>query len=335
MDQTLYNQYQQYLYQEKQARKQLRRRFNPVGWTLVVYYLIMNIVVAGTIVIDMMVSMLDQIAVDPGAMPDESMLAENAMNNGWGYLLAAAVGLFILLVWKGRRFWDEEIWAKGRPMTAGAFFSILCVFMGVQLVASIMSTVLEMILNLFGLSMMSVLESASGQSNGLSMFIYGTICAPITEEILFRGYVQRTLLPYGRKFSIFCSAVLFGLFHGNLIQTPYAFLVGLVLGYVAVEYNVAWAMVLHMINNMVLADLLSRVTAGLPAGVSDLLVNLVIIGFGIAAVVILIVKRKKIGAYLQQERMDRRCLKCFFGNAGVITLTVLMLMNLLLLITAI
>jgi hypothetical protein len=61
----------------------------------------------------------------------------------------------------------------------------------------------------------------------------------------------------------------------------------------------------------------------------------VIFGFGIAAVVILIVKRKKIGAYLRQERMDRRVLKNFFINGGVITLTVLMLANLLLLITAI
>ena len=31
------------------------------------------------------------------------------------------------------------------------------------------------------------------------MFLYAGILAPITEEILFRGVVQRTLLPWGRR----------------------------------------------------------------------------------------------------------------------------------------
>lgn len=331
MYQMFYNPYQWYFDREKI----LRRKFNAVGWTLVIYYLIMNVAVMATMVIDMLALVLRQMAENPDMTFDERLLTEDAVNNGWGYLVAAGIGLFILLVWKGKNFWTEKIWAKGSAMTAGAFFGILSVFIGIQAIASLMSTVLELILNGFGLSMMSILESTSGQSDGLSMFLYGSICAPITEEILFRGYVQRTLEPYGKKFAIFGSALLFGLFHGNLIQTPYAFLVGLVLGYVTAEYNVAWAMVLHMLNNMVLADLLSRVTAGLPAGVPDLITNIVIWGFGIAAVVILIVKRKKIAAYLRRERMDRQCLECFFCNAGVITLTVLMLINLVLLITPI
>ena len=71
-------------------------------------------------------------------------------------------------------------------------------------------------------------------------------------------------------------------------------------------------MVLHMVNNMVLADLLTRVTSAISAGLTEIVTGIVIIGFGIAAVVILIVKRKEIGAYLRQERMDRRVLKNFF-----------------------
>lgn len=338
MNQPYYYQYQQYLYQQKLRAKQLRRAFNPVGWTLVVYYLIMNMTVVVVMVVDTVVKMLEQMASDPSMAltPDVAALMDTAMDTGgWGYLMAAAIGLFVLLVWKGKDFWKRQIFAKGRPMKAVDFFMILCVFMGVQLVASLLSSVLEMILNQFGLSMMSVLESASGQSSGLSMFLYASICAPITEELLFRGYIQRTLQPYGKKFSVFCSAALFGLFHGNLVQTPYAFVVGLVLGYVAAEYNVIWAMVLHMLNNMVLADLLTRVSSAIAPEMADILSGLVILAFGVAAVVILIVKRKQIAAYLRQERMDKQCLKSFFGNAGVITLTVLMLSNLLLLITAI
>lgn len=331
MYQMYYDPYRWYFDREKM----LRRKFNTVGWTLVIYYIIMTVAVTSTVLIDVLAQMLRQLAENPDMAFDESMLTEDAANNGWGYLIAAGIGLFILLAWKGKSFWTDRIWAKGRAMTAGAFFAVLSVFIGIQALASLLSMVLEQILNGFGLSMMSVLESASGQASGLSMFLYGSICAPITEEILFRGYVQRTLEPYGKKFAIFGSALLFGLFHGNLIQTPYAFLVGLVLGYVAVEYNVAWAMVLHMLNNMVLADLLSRVTASLPVWTSDLITSIVVWGFGIAALVILIVKHKKIAAYLRKERMDKQCLECFFSNAGVITMTVLMLMSLVMLITPI
>ena len=330
-----YDQYQQYLYQERMYAKHLRRTFSVVGWTLVIYNVLMNTAVAMVMMVDVFRRVLPMIVENPNYEPDANALVETVTQNGWGYIMAVVIGLFVLLVWKGKDYWRNEIFAKGKPMTVGTFFAVMSIVLGVQLISTLFSYVLEMLLNQFGLSMMGILEDASGQSNSFSMFIYASICAPITEEILFRGFVQRTLQPYGKKFAIFCSAVLFGLFHGNLIQTPYAFMVGLVLGYVAAEYNVIWAMVLHMVNNMVLADLLTRVTSAISADLTEIVTGIVIIGFGIAAVVILIVKRKKIGAYLCQERMDRRALKNFFINGGVITLTVLMLANLLMLITAI
>ena len=246
-----------------------------------------------------------------------------------------SVGLFILLCWKGIPFWKQEIWAKGRPMKPGDFFRILCVFLGIQIVTSILCTVLEFLLNRVGLSMMSVLESTGGSSDSLSMYIYASICAPIVEELLFRGYIQRTLRPYGKKFAIFCSALLFGLYHGNLIQTPFAFMVGLVLGYVMEEYGIAWAMVLHMVNNMLVADMLTRLTSGLPELLAMGIQSLVLVGFGIAAVVVLIVKRREVAAYLRRERMNKLCLQAFFSNAGVITMTVLMLLSIVMLITPI
>ena len=328
-------QYQQYLQQERLYVKSLRRKFSPVGWTLVIYYLLMNVAVLLVQFVEIMIQIFPLILEDPNYQPDIADLAQIVSDNAWGLLLAVAIGLFVLLVWKGKDFWRNEIFARGKVMTAGTFFGLLCVALGVQLVASLLNMVLEFLLNQFGYSMMGILDSTSGQSDDLSMFIYASVCAPITEEILFRGYVQRTLQPYGKKFAIFGSALLFGLFHGNLIQTPYAFMVGLVLGYVAAEYNVVWAMVLHMVNNMVVVDLLTRITSAISQELSEIVTGSALVAFAIAAVIVLIVKRKKISYYLRQERIDRRCLKSFFGNGGVITLTALMMINLLLLITAI
>ena len=315
--------------EEKMIRRQIRRSFHPVGWSLVVYYIIMNVAVALVMFVDTMVRMIIQ--VSSGGMPSEQSLMDS-MSNGWGYILAGTVGVVILLCWKGKAFWKQEIWAKGRPMKAGSFFAILAVFVGCQLAASIGSTILELILNRFGLSAMGSLESATSTVDTLSMWLYLAVWAPVTEELLFRGLLQRLMLPYGKRFAIFGSAFLFGIFHGNLVQTPYAFLVGLVLGYVASEYSIAWAMLLHMINNMLLGDSFSRITMGLPEGVVNILFLLLTGGCAVAGIIILALNRQKIKADLGPGKMDRRALGCFFSNPGIIVLMVMMTASMVLML---
>ncbi len=318
--------------EEKQIRKYLRRQFRPLSWSLVGYYLIMNIMVILTMVVDGAAMALNNLSKGRPVMPMEKM-QEVITQNAWGYLVAIAVGLTVLLAWKGWDFFREEIFARQKKMGFGSFFAILCVFLGCQVGVSLYATVLEWLLNLLGLSAMTALEAATITSNTFSMFFYASIAAPIVEEILFRGFLQRSLLPFGQKFAIFGSALLFGLFHGNLIQTPYAFLVGLVLGYVAAEYNIWWAIVLHAINNMVIADLLPRLLSFLPGMAGDIVMGSIVWAFAIAGLVILIVKRREVKGYIRSECMDRRCLRGFFLNSGFITLTVLMIINMLMMVT--
>ena len=186
---------------------------------------------------------------------------------------------------------------------------------------------LELVMNQFDRSVADVLESVSGQSDTFSMFLYASILAPVSEELIFRGYILQSLRTYGKKFAIVFSAFLFGVFHGNLLQTPYTFLMGLVLGYVTVEYHIGWAVALHVFNNLILADLLSRLTGGLSAQASEAVSLVLLGGATIAAGVVLIVKRKRIGEYIRSDWMDRRCVKCFFTNSGIIALMVLMALN--------
>ena len=318
--------------EEKTARRYLRRRFSPIGWTLVVYYLIMNVVAIGVMLVDGMIQQLQAFAAgDMNFVIDETAM----MNNGWGYLLSIAVGFVILYAWKGGDFLRREVMAKANSMNAPVFFCLLCLCTGSQLVNSLWVMALEVFLNLFGLSAVGILEQVSGQSDSLSMFLYASLAAPIAEELLFRGLVLRSLRPFGKKFAIFGSAFLFGLFHGNLLQTPYAFLIGLVLGYVTLEYSILWAIVLHGFNNLVLADLLTRVLSLLPELLASSIQFTVLLGFTIAAVVILIMKWQQVVAYFRSEQTDRRALRCFFLNSGVIVLTLLMLVNMMLMLSGV
>lgn len=313
---------------EKMIRKQIRRSFHPVSWSLVVYYIIMNVAVAIVMFTDVMIQMIRNISAGDAYL-EEALV--NAASNGWGYILAGIAGLIILFCWKGKGFWKEQIWAKGRPMTFGGFCAMLALVVGCQMAATIGANIMELILNQFGLSIQASMESASMTVDTFSLWLYMAVWAPVTEEILFRGVIQRLMLPYGKRFAIFASAFLFGIFHGNLVQSPYAFLVGLILGYVACEYSIAWAMLLHMINNMILGDSFSRITMGLPEEISNLLFLLLTAGCAIAGLVILIVKRREIRRVLGRP-MDKRVLGCFFSNPGTIVLTVMMAGNMLLML---
>ena len=228
----------------------LRRCFGQNGWILLVYYLIMNLAVMLAVFVDEMILYI-QYLLDPSNFTQdlESLILERAAGNGWGYLLACVVGGTILLCWKKPIFLVNQIWHKEKSMTGKAFVVLFCVFMTGQAIQLLLSPVLEWLLNQIGLSAMASLESATAGINTFSMFLYMAIFAPIFEEILFRGLILRNLLPYGKKFAILASSFLFGMFHGNLLQSPYAFLVGLVLGYTAVEYSISWAIVLHMFNS--------------------------------------------------------------------------------------
>ena len=257
------------------------------------------------------------------------LITGTANGEGWGYLTATMLGLLVLLVWKKPRFWIEEIWAKGKPMKAGQFFWILCVFMSAQSVYQTMTSSIELFLNSYGFTMMEGLEAMNPDMGSFSMFFYAGIAAPLAEELIFRGFIQRTLMPYGKKLAILGSAFTFGIFHGNLLQTPYAFLVGLVLGYVAMEYNIGWAMVLHMINNLVVADILTRLTMGLDQMLQGLIITFIVSLFAVGAIIILICKRREIKSYISSEKIQSDCLHSFFINGGMITLMVLMLINII------
>ncbi len=65
--------------------------------------------------------------------------------------------------------------------------------------------------------------------------IFTAILAPVAEELMFRGVILRRLSSVSQTFAIFVSAAIFGLMHGNLLQTILGFVMGIILGYAAVK----------------------------------------------------------------------------------------------------
>ena len=303
--------------------KELRNVYSQQGLILLAYYGILNAAVFLMMFVETFFKSF--VLILSGQEVELEQLTQSMeANSGWGYFLAIAIGFLILLLWKKPRYMSRTVWKPGKPMRLGSFLALLAIFISAQLGIQVLYMLLELLVNQFGLSMADAMESAGGSMDSLSMFLYVGLGAPISEEILFRGLILRSMEPYGKKFAIFASSMLFGLYHANFVQIPFAFMVGLVLGYVTVEYNIGWAIVLHMFNNLILSDTLTRLMEPLGMPWSELWFWVLIIGCAIAAAAILVVKRREVKAWFGQYRDDPLCARAFWGAGGIIALTVLM-----------
>ncbi|NLG03806.1 MAG: CPBP family intramembrane metalloprotease, partial [Clostridia bacterium] len=117
--------------------------------------------------------------------------------------------------------------------------------------------------------------------------VYVSILAPIAEEMIFRGLTFRFA---GKAVNAWIAniiqAVLFAVYHMNVVQGVYTFLMGIVLGYVVMKMKSIWAaVILHSTINIcgLLLDViipdasaLTMLEKGLIEGVSLILVALLI-----------------------------------------------------------
>lgn len=154
----------------------------------------------------------------------------------------------------------------------------------------------------------------SQPESSVSMLLYTCIGAPFIEEVLFRGAVMRSLQNFGRHFAVVASALIFGLIHGNLVQTPFAFITGLVLGYAAMEYGIWWSIALHFFNNAVIAELFEWLFGLLPGNWGGIASYALTYGVAVVAVVLCIVLRKRIAAVLRAEKTPKGTYRGFFRS---------------------
>ncbi|MCI1720475.1 MAG: CPBP family intramembrane metalloprotease [Bacteroidales bacterium] len=82
-------------------------------------------------------------------------------------------------------------------------------------------------------------------------FISIAICAPIVEETILRGMMERGMLYHNSpKFAILWSAFFFAFIHLNLAQAIPAFTLGILFGWIYYKTHCLWATIfMHAMNN--------------------------------------------------------------------------------------
>ncbi len=91
-----------------------------------------------------------------------------------------------------------------------------------------------------------------GEMNVLTLLAV-VILAPLSEELTFRGVTMNLAKKASGSFLVanILQALMFGIFHLNIVQGVYAFVLGLVLGFVAHKYkSVVPSMLFHLVYNL-------------------------------------------------------------------------------------
>lgn len=118
--------------------------------------------------------------------------------------------------------------------------------------ANMFVSILQMFMPQFMIDSYSGAQTAIYGSSVALQLITGGIVAPVVEEMIFRGLIyKRTKELTNIKIAAVISAVLFGIFHGNWVQAPYAIIIGLVAVFVYEKYKSLIApILLHMSANI-------------------------------------------------------------------------------------
>ena len=230
-------------------------------------------------------------------------------------------------------------------MKPGLFFKLLLMCLPMMWAGSVFGSMLSMVLS-NGEATDRVVDLAM-QTNIWNV-VFLVIVGPIFEEWLFRKQLIDHTRKYGEKTAILLSGLAFGLFHMNLFQFFYAFLLGLMFGYVytrtsKLRYSTAMHMIINF-NGGVLApwvltrvdlDQLEKVSEAAEngnaaameqwasqnvEGLAIMLVYFVLYGAVILAGFVLLIRNfKKFEFYTAPEELPRGTrAKTVCGNVGMI-----------------
>lgn len=248
--------------------------------------------------------------------------APQIFDTGWGMWVVSyvpmyciAVPIFFLLMAKLLPTRAQAPQSEEK-MSIGHIALLVPVALGITYAINILATLL---LTLLG-SNPNVLGTIQQASSLWMNVLMACIVAPIGEEFIFRKVLHDKIGQYGDKCYILISSFCFGLFHANLAQTLYAFVLGMLLAYVYLKTgNIIYNIALHIVINLcgfVLIPLLMTTEIGV-----DL--SLPLVGaFIICAIVFLVRSWRKSVLQPPVTELPEKPARSAIGNIGMLCYTI-------------
>lgn len=246
-----------------------------------------------------------------------------------------------------------ELCPKGR-LGGGTIALLVLVAFGYMYIGSYIGNALMSVFSaITGEEIQNPLAEVLGKSPIWANILGTVILAPIGEELLFRKLLGDRLRRWGDQVAILISATFFALFHGNFFQFFYAFLLGLILGYLytrtgKIRYSIGLHAIVNLVGGVLMPALAEAVDEGAlqaedlasaleyaaahPLGTVAYACSVIlgyVVLFAMVASVVLTVRlrgRLRLGAgQVSLPRGDAFAIA--MGNAGMAVATVLFVLN--------
>lgn len=171
--------------------------------------------------------------------------------------LAAISAIYAILAAIALGFWYwKRFVPKKRPrrsiLNPAMLFGLLLMVISMQYIANYLVMAVSAIHPAWYNTYLELMEGIGFGNVTWVLALYSVLIAPISEELIFRGVTMRyagEAMPFVLA-NIF-QAFLFGLFHANVVQGVYAFVVGLFCGYVCQKGGSIYLSILfHMLFNL-------------------------------------------------------------------------------------
>ena len=223
------------------------------------------------------------------------------MNQAYMTLIQYLIYILVFGIWYYKAFCkDANIfgnndfksianYVKNKLLTIKSIFIIIAGYMAQLFVDGILTLVQPHFQNTFD-NYGKMVDSITGAKSSFVMIFAVILVAPIGEELLFRGLIQS----YGLKnfapvLAIGLQGLIFGLYHGNIIQGIYAFIMGVVLGLIAYKLgSIIPSMILHISVN----GSLFLVPQALYQGTTKTVITTILSGLMFASMIWMVVRKK-------------------------------------------
>ena len=252
------------------------------------------------------------------------------------YLVAVPIGLLLLRKVPAKPLEKHDL-KPGRFIVS----AIICIFM--MYAGNILGTIITVLLQLLpGISAGNPILGYATDNAFLPKVLFMVILAPVIEEYIFRKQLIDRMHTYGEKLAVITSALMFGLFHGNLSQLFYAFALGLVFGYVYLKtgklrYSIGLHMFINFLGSVIgplfvekiaVLDTIETLDMAALEPILPWLLGfgayvLVLIGLAITGLVLLCINKRRVSfATAELELPKESRLRTVYMNVGMILLVI-------------
>ncbi len=220
----------------------------------------------------------------------------------YALLVVIAYAFWYHLMYKGNLFPKAK-----ETFTPAKMIACIVIVPGLQFMANFITGIIATIFPRLLDQYMELIDEAglSGEI-GILMLLYAVIFGPIAEELIFRGVTMRSfrkIMPFW--IANLLQALLFGIYHMNLIQGVYAFALGLFLGYFCERGgSIYYSIFVHILFNL-WGTLLPELIDNLPETLlAVLMVAGLIVSIALGMILLWLGRRKQPVLDLESSQKD-------------------------------